>query len=725
MNSLIKSSGTPAKTLLVAAVVSLLMPVGIARRCGRLSAQEGLPGAESRPAMLRRSLRKHIEKMDKLSDKLEAPDFPKGKDWFNSPALSLKRELRGKIVILDFWTYCCINCIHVLPDLAWLEHRFAGYPVAFVGVHSAKFDNEKVSENIRRAVLRYEIAHPVVNDDEMKMWRDVGVRSWPSIAMVGPRGNLLLMLSGEGNRDVIEAAIAASLEFYPADAFRHDPLPIRLESEKNPSKSPLRFPGKLAIDAPGKRLFISDSNNHRIVVTDLQGRFTEVIGSGRIGLRDGGYDAARFNRLQGLAIDGELLYVADSENHALRVVDLKSKTVSTLAGDGVQGRDYTGGGKGPRQRLSTPWDVAVDSEKVYIAMAGTHQIWTYDKKEGIFNNFSGTGREQNSNSPDRLLAAWAQPSGLSIGNGKLFIADSESSTVRTIDLENDGTATLVGGEDAAPRNLFAFGDADGIGEKARLQHDLGVLWLEASSRVAVADTYNHRLKLLDPAKKEVVRWIGSGKPGLRDGKGLDAQFSEPSGFALAPGGDKIYIADTNNHQVRIADLKTLEVTTLKLQGVPRALSPVAPRSARLADLPGTVEVKSSELKIRTGGSGKLMLKLALPAKHYYSKSAPSRWQVFTAGSSPVLLDEASAQGALGAGGIIEIPVEGVVSEARGELLVEALAYYCDDAGACKVAGVVFKVPVSVGSGGAAEVALEHTFGLKAPDFGEVFKAAEK
>jgi len=675
--------------------------------------------------MLRRELRKHIEKMDKLAEKLKAPDFPEGKDWFNSPSLSLKRELRGKIVILDFWTYCCINCIHVLPDLAWLEHRFAGYPVAFVGVHSAKFDNEKVSENIRRAVLRYEIAHPVVNDDEMTMWRAVGVRSWPSLAMIGPRGNLLLMVSGEGNRDVVEAAIAAALEFYPADAFRHDPVPIHLESEKDPSKTALRFPGKLAIDALGERLFISDSNNHRIVVTDLQGKFIESIGSGRIGLRDGGYETARFNRLQGLAVDGDKLYVADSENHALRVVDLKSRTVSTLAGDGVQGRDYTGGGKGSKQRLSTPWDVAVDFEKVYIAMAGTHQIWTYDKKKGTFDNFSGTGREQNSNSPDRLLAAWAQPSGLSIGRGKLYIADSESSTVRAIDLKSGATSTLVGGEDAAPRNLFAFGDVDGVGEKARLQHDLGVLWLEASARVAVADTYNHRLKLLDPAKNEVVRWIGSGKPGLRDGKGLDAQFSEPSGFALLPARGKLYIADTNNHQVRVADLKTLEVTTLKLQGVPSPLAPVAPRSVRLADLPGTVEVKAGELKIKTGGEGKLVLKLALPPKHYYSKSAPSRWQVLATGSSAVLLDESSSQGALGAAGAIEIPVKGAVSEARGELYVEALAYYCDEAGACKVAGVVFKVPVSVGSGGAGEVSLEHTFGLKAPDFGELFKPAKE
>ncbi|MEE3182269.1 MAG: hypothetical protein VX288_10230, partial [Planctomycetota bacterium] len=394
---------------------------------------------------------------------------------------------------------------------------------------------------------------------------------------------------------------------------------------------------------------------------------------------------------------------------------------STLAGDGVQGRDYTGGGKGRTQQLSTPWDVAVDSSSVYIAMAGTHQIWIYDKKKGTVKNYSGTGREQNSNSPDRLLAAWAQPSGLSIGRGKLYIADSESSTVRTIDLESGATATLVGGEDAEPRNLFAFGDIDGVGEKARLQHDLGVLWLEASARLAVADTYNHRLKLLDPAKNSVARWIGSGKPGLRDGKGLEAQFSEPSGFALTPGGKRLFIADTNNHAIRIAELETLEVSTLKLQGVPAPLSPLAPRSQRLADLPGTVEIKSKGLKLEAGAAGKLVLKLSLPPKHYYSKSAPSRWQVLATPSSPVLLKEPAAQGALGAAGDIVIPLEAVVSGASGEVLVEALAYYCDEAGACKVSGVIFKIPVSVGTGGAAEAVLEHTFGLKAPDFSSPFK----
>ena len=154
-----------------------------------------LEPARAQDAQLKRLMREHIEKIDKNSEKLKIPEFPEGKDWFNSPALKFGKELDGKIVVLDFWTYCCINCIHVLPDLAELERKYAAYPVAFVGVHSAKFDNEKVSENIRQAVLRYEIEHPVINDDEMFIWRSIGVRAWPSMVVVGPKNNILLMLS--------------------------------------------------------------------------------------------------------------------------------------------------------------------------------------------------------------------------------------------------------------------------------------------------------------------------------------------------------------------------------------------------------------------------------------------------------------------------------------------------------------------------------------------------
>ena len=659
-------------------------------------------------------LKAHVEKVDQKANSLRAPAFPEGKDWFNAPPLSFDKQLAGKIVVLDFWTYCCINCIHILPDLAELEARYAGYPVAFVGVHSAKFENEKLSANIRDAVLRYEISHPVVNDDEMRMWRKVGVRSWPSLAVVGPNGNMLLLVSGEGNKEVIDACITAALDFYPKETFRYDPVPISLEKEKQSIKSPLRYPGKLSIDTEGQRLFISDSNHHRILITDLDGKFIDMIGTGRIGLVDGKYDQARFFRLQGLAYHKGRLFVADAENHALRAVDTNTKTVSTLVGNGTQGRDYQGGKGGRGQVISTPWDVLVEDGQVFIAMAGTHQIWSYDLKQKTAKNFSGNGSEQNLNHADRLLAAWAQPSGLSVGDGQLFIADSESSTVRSIDLTSGSSRTIAGGENAQPRNLFAFGDKDGIGEQARMQHVLGVQWWPKENKVIVADTYNHRIKLLDPKTGEVRRWVGSGKPGLRDGIGLEAQFSEPSGFALGPHSKQLYVADTNNHVIRLIDLESLEVTTLNLTGVPAAEESVAPRSLRLADLPGTPTIRTKPLRLTKTEVGELTLSLALPPNHHFTADAGSRWQVIADEDSPLLIEEAKASGSLEKNKTIRIPVRLNSNTNDGLLRVEALAYFCENEGPCKVSGVLFEVPVVLGLTPGGTVDLNHTLG-KNPD----------
>jgi thiol-disulfide isomerase/thioredoxin len=214
------------------------------------------------------------------------PDFPKNSQWFNTLPLSFTKELKGKIVVLDFWTYCCINCMHVLPELAALERKYADDPVVFVGVHSAKFTNEKNSENIRQAVLRYEIAHPVINDVDMAMWRQLGVRSWPTVVVVGPEGQILQAVSGEGQGSVIDGAIQEGLKKYK-DALDKTPIPMQLEKEKENSTSPLKFPAKLATDIEGKKLFVSDSNNHRILICSFDGDILDIIGNGYAGLNDG------------------------------------------------------------------------------------------------------------------------------------------------------------------------------------------------------------------------------------------------------------------------------------------------------------------------------------------------------------------------------------------------------------------------------------------------------
>ncbi|GIL63415.1 hypothetical protein Vafri_17433, partial [Volvox africanus] len=302
-----------------------------------------------------------------------------------------------------------------------------GAPVTVVGVHSAKFDNEKDSSAIRAAVLRYDISHPVVNDRSMSVWAALGVSSWPTLAVVSPRGRLIAMLSGEGHRQDLEDLITAALQFYgeKGQLDGSTPLPLALERNKTQpgaAASPLRYPGKIASDVAGGRLFISDSNNHRILVTDLNGRFIEQIGGNGPALGDGSFDSAALNRPQGLTFSPRRnqLFVADTENHAVRCCDLVAKTVVTLAGNGNKGRDYRGGRGGSAQPLNSPWDVELDASEdyLYIALAGQHQIWDLELSSGTAALFSGSGAERNQNGPTPFTTSWAQPSGLSLaGDG--------------------------------------------------------------------------------------------------------------------------------------------------------------------------------------------------------------------------------------------------------------------------------------------------------------------
>ncbi|KAF5739976.1 NHL repeat-containing protein 2 isoform X1 [Tripterygium wilfordii] len=406
----------------------------------------------------------YISDLDSKGTAAVVPEFPNNLDWLNTAPLQFRRDLKGKVVLLDFWTYCCINCMHVLPDLEFLEKKYKDTPFTVVGVHSAKFDNEKDLEAIRNAVLRYNISHPVVNDGDMYLWRELGVNSWPTFAIVGPNGKLLAQISGEGHRKDLDSLVEAALQFYGRKRMLDNtPLPLSLEKDNDPRlfTSPLKFPGKLEMDVRNNRLFISDSNHNRIVVTDLDGNFITQIGSsGDQGLRDGSFDDATFNRPQGLAYNARknLLYVADTENHALREIDFVSETVRTLAGNGTKGSDYEGGAKGTTQLLNSPWDVCFEpfNEKVYIAMAGQHQIWEHNTMDGITKAFSGDGYERNLNGSSSTNTSFAQPSGISLSPDlkEVYIADSESSSIRAVNLKTGGSRLLAGGDAIFPDNLF-------------------------------------------------------------------------------------------------------------------------------------------------------------------------------------------------------------------------------------------------------------------------------
>src|SRR5262249_39490126 len=290
--------------------------------------------------------------------KVPAPELEGGTAWLNTAGPLRLADLRGRVVLLDFWTLCCINCIHTLPDLAKLEAKY-GSALVVIGIHTPKFPNEKETESIRKAVLRYEISHPVVNAAETMIWRRYGVRGWPTLVLIDPEGNARWLSSGEGHLERLDKMIGALVKEYRAKKMLNT-KPIRFELARfsESGKSGLFFPGKVLADEKSNRLFIADSTHHRIVITDLNGKKIDVAGSGQEGLKDGSFETAKFSDPQGMALDGEKLYVADRKNHAIRALDLKKRTVLRIAGTGVQDRFGRGRGGPPGTTgMNSPWDL--------------------------------------------------------------------------------------------------------------------------------------------------------------------------------------------------------------------------------------------------------------------------------------------------------------------------------------------------------------------------------
>lgn len=494
-----------------------------------------------------------------MTPRVRAPEFPKNKTWLNTDRPLSLQELRGRVVILDFWTYCCINCLHVLPELKYLEQKYKD-SLTVIGVHSAKFDNEKEVENIRQAVLRYDIEHPVVVDSNFAIWREYAVRAWPTLMVIDPQGYVIGYVSGEGNRDVLDQLIDQLIRDHKEiGTINFKELSLTLEKQRKPLTQPLAFPGKVLASSAG--LFIADSGHHRIIVATTAGDVVHVIGTGQAGLKDGSFSEAQFFAPQGMALDieNQLLYVADSENHALRKIDLNRQVVETIAGTGEKSHQIRPHkGSALETPLNSPWDLEKVGNSLFIAMAGPHQIWEMLLETGMIGTYAGTGAESCVNGKLNE-SAFAQPSGITTDGQELYIADSEISSIRAAGLGDKAQVRTVCGSG----DLFGFGDVDGEGFDVRLQHCVGVEY--AQDYVWIADTYNHKIKRVDPRTGMCETVLGDGTSAHEDGQGKNTRFSEPSGLSAMD--SQLYIADTNNHAVRCVDLSTLMVTTLKFSGL--------------------------------------------------------------------------------------------------------------------------------------------------------------
>jgi DNA-binding beta-propeller fold protein YncE len=590
-----------------------------------------------------------------------APEFPAHLDWLNTERKYSIRDFAGKFVLLDFWTYCCINCMHILPELKRLEDKYSELVV--VGVHSAKFHNEKVKDNIKQAILRYDIEHPVIIDNAFEIWKTYGVSAWPSFILIGPDRQIIGRASGEGIFDRLDAVMSKLISTYTdSGKLRAERMHFALLKNGAPETF-LRFPGKIDVDAALKRLFISDSNHNRILVVNPGGEVLEVIGSGERGSADGAFERSSLFRPQGIAFDSKrgCIYVADTENHLIRRADLRERRVTTICGSGrrISSRQKN---DSEYDELNSPWDLTILGDALYIAMAGTHQIWRMNLDDLHAEAYGGSGAEGLLDGP-RLQSALAQPSGITTDGKFLYFADSEASALRIS--ENDVITTLIG------KGLFIFGDIDGPFADARLQHPMGVHYQD--NALYLADSYNHRIKKADLDQREVTTLIGTGSAGRRDGDAKAASLNEPNDVAFLDG--KFYITDTNNHAIRVFDPLSARVSTM-------SFAPLRLSARRAA-------VTLTERAISPSSKG-IHFQLMLSLGYHWNPQADQQINIIS--MNPEIMVASAPVQENGFCYFIPIDIKG---EGNAGLCLEIVGYYCDSESLCCFKSLDLFLPLRV------------------------------
>lgn len=480
------------------------------------------------------------------------------KEWFNVSRPLEISDLKDRVILLDFWTYACVNCIHTLPEIKRIEKEF-GNKVVVIGVHSAKFNNEKDSAEIRKAILRYDISHPVVNDSELKIWDNFSVKSWPTFILINPHGNVVETYTGEEGAVLAKKHLRKLVSKFKYQINR-DPLPTLLESN-NLVGNVLNFPTKLEYTSDfsyknhhAPALFIANSGKNNIIAASLSGNMIAKIGIEKDGFEDGSFGAAAFNAPQGLLYDSGKLYIADTGNHALRVVDFKTGIVSTLIGSGERGEALAGVLEAKDVDLSSPTALEFFPDKNHIAIAnsGTHQILSYDINKNMLSVLAGNGEEgiDDGGIENNSLA---QTADMSAYGKKLYFVDSETSSLRVLD-EKGIVSTLIG------QDLFKFGYENGTKDKALMQHPLGLMVDDTGAYIS--DSFNHIIRKYDFASKTIRNLVGARKRGEDVGSANKTQFDGPEGIVATLG--NFYIADSNNNRIIAVNRASLNAEILDI-----------------------------------------------------------------------------------------------------------------------------------------------------------------
>lgn len=468
-----------------------------------------------------------------------APELPETLKWINTEAPVSLAALRGKMVILEFWTSGSINCKHMLADLSSLENKYKDN-LAIVSIHAAKFPFENNVSNVEKSVSRHHIKHPVAHDPNKRVLTKYGIKAWPAVVLINAEGRVIGRMQGEGKMQQLEQQIKQCLGdgeikgLLGKNAYRFKYQPD--------VKNVLRFPGK--IYATQSHIFVSDSGHNRVLEINLHGRITRIFGSGGAGLLDGSGADAAFNNPQGLVRVSNFLYVADCGNHAIRRINLSTDEVVTVAGNGKLGRIVTGSFSDPCDvSISSPWDICYKDGDLYIAMTGRHQIWKLSLTDNMLSVFSGSSAIDLKDGKAEL-AAFAEPSSLAIDDYKLYCCDAESSAIRVVRIPGGQVSTLIG------KDIQTFGDMDGGCSQALLQHPQSIAIDAEKQLLYVADSYNNKIKVLD-LKLNSIRTLFTG-----------GGLHEPGGLSLCD--NILWIASTNLHEIRKLNLLNHEVEVLEL-----------------------------------------------------------------------------------------------------------------------------------------------------------------
>jgi DNA-binding beta-propeller fold protein YncE len=442
--------------------------------------------------------------------------------------------------------------MHMLPRVAELEERFPDVLVT-IGVHSGKFTEEHRTENIRHACARLDVHHPVVNDRHFRIWRSYAVEAWPTVVLLSPDGYVLGSQAGEFDVEPLAGAIER-VAAQAAEAGTLDRTPFDPGIDPNALQEPsgaLRYPGRVI--GHGKRLYVSDTGHRRVLELALDGTTAKVVrawGNGEPGLEGGRPEETRLVEPQGLATDGTVLFVADRRGQTVRRIDLLTGLSETKAGTGDLARGSIGVAPAATQRLRSPWGLALDGTRLYITMAGSHQLCAveFGAVDEPLLHIAGTGAENITDGPGEE-ATLAQPCGVTLGDNGVYVADSESSAVRWVgDQPGNPVVTGVG------TGLFDFGDRDGVGEEALLQHDLDLTFRDGV--VLVADTYNSKIKRVDPRTRGCETLPGEA--------GSGEALREPGGIAATPDG-RVFVADTCHHRIVELDPDTGALTEITIE----------------------------------------------------------------------------------------------------------------------------------------------------------------